>query len=119
MRRQPKTLEAAHLPLLAAQAALEALRVAEWTSMTAEATILLPRSPEADRGSSSITALLTSTSAGLTRCCFVSPPGNNPGNNLHVSGLHARVEERDLEDLFSKYGRVSPISCQSFCFALL
>lgn len=32
--------------------------------------------------------------------------GHNPGNNLHVSGLSGRVEERDLEDAFSKYGRV-------------
>jgi len=29
---------------------------------------------------------------------------------LHVSGLSGRVEERDLEDAFSKYGRVSAIS---------
>ena len=33
--------------------------------------------------------------------------GHNPGNNLHVSGLSGRVEERDLEDAFAKYGRVS------------
>lgn len=30
----------------------------------------------------------------------------NRGNNLHVSGLSLRVEERDLEAAFSKYGRV-------------
>jgi RNA recognition motif-containing protein len=30
----------------------------------------------------------------------------NPGNNLHVSGLSLRVEERDLEEIFSKHGRV-------------
>lgn len=32
--------------------------------------------------------------------------GNNPGNNLHVSGLSSRVEDRDLEDVFGKYGRI-------------
>ncbi|GAA6046791.1 hypothetical protein JCM3770_005645 [Rhodotorula araucariae] len=37
-------------------------------------------------------------------------PGNNPGNNLHVSGLSLRVEERDLEELFGKYGRIQ--KCQ-------
>ncbi|BGP58117.1 hypothetical protein JCM8202v2_005774 [Rhodotorula sphaerocarpa] len=35
---------------------------------------------------------------------------NNPGNNLHVSGLSLRVEERDLEAAFSKYGRIA--KCQ-------
>ncbi|GAA5838982.1 hypothetical protein JCM11251_007845 [Rhodosporidiobolus azoricus] len=34
----------------------------------------------------------------------------NPGNNLHVSGLSTRVEERDLEDAFSKHGRIQ--KCQ-------
>ncbi|GAA5973576.1 hypothetical protein JCM11641_007129 [Rhodosporidiobolus odoratus] len=36
--------------------------------------------------------------------------GNNPGNNLHVSGLSTRVEERDLEELFGKHGRIA--KCQ-------
>lgn len=30
----------------------------------------------------------------------------NPGNNLHVSGLNRKVDSRDLEDAFSKTGRV-------------
>jgi RNA recognition motif-containing protein len=34
----------------------------------------------------------------------------NPGNNLHVSGLSTRVEDRDLEEIFSKFGRVRPIA---------
>ncbi|GAA6040483.1 hypothetical protein JCM8097_004571 [Rhodosporidiobolus ruineniae] len=34
----------------------------------------------------------------------------NPGNNLHVSGLSTRVEERDLEELFTKHGRIQ--KCQ-------
>ncbi|BGO95460.1 hypothetical protein NBRC10512_001428 [Rhodotorula toruloides] len=34
----------------------------------------------------------------------------NPGNNLHVSGLSLKVEERDLEELFSKHGRIQ--KCQ-------
>ena len=33
--------------------------------------------------------------------------GNNPGNNLHVSGLSHKVDSRDLETLFAKHGRVS------------
>lgn len=33
--------------------------------------------------------------------------GNNPGNNLHVSGLSTRVDDRDLEEIFGRYGRVS------------
>ncbi|KAH6911074.1 hypothetical protein BKA70DRAFT_1269387 [Coprinopsis sp. MPI-PUGE-AT-0042] len=32
--------------------------------------------------------------------------GNNPGNNLHVSGLSHKVDSRDLETLFAKSGRV-------------
>jgi len=30
----------------------------------------------------------------------------NPGNNLHVSGLDPKVDNRELEALFSKYGKV-------------
>jgi hypothetical protein len=33
--------------------------------------------------------------------------GHNPGNNLHVSGLSGKIDQRDLEAAFSKYGRVS------------
>lgn len=33
--------------------------------------------------------------------------GTNPGNNLHVSGLAHRVDNRELDSLFSKYGKVS------------
>ncbi|GAA5824784.1 hypothetical protein JCM5353_004443 [Sporobolomyces roseus] len=35
---------------------------------------------------------------------------NNPGNNLHVSGLSTRVEERDLEEVFTKFGRIQKCS---------
>jgi transformer-2 protein len=42
-------------------------------------------------------------SNGLTR----SDVGQNPGNNLHVSGLSSRVDTRDLEAAFAKIGRVS------------
>lgn len=31
----------------------------------------------------------------------------NPGNTLFVTGLSSRVTERDLEDYFSKEGKVS------------
>ncbi|KAF8323767.1 hypothetical protein DL93DRAFT_2049482, partial [Clavulina sp. PMI_390] len=30
----------------------------------------------------------------------------NPGNNLHVSGLSHKVDNRELEELFSKHGKV-------------
>jgi len=30
----------------------------------------------------------------------------NPGNNLHVSGLDPKVDNRELEALFSKFGKV-------------
>ncbi|KAI5477694.1 transformer-SR ribonucleoprotein [Pseudohyphozyma bogoriensis] len=36
--------------------------------------------------------------------------GVNPGNNLHVSGLSTRVEDRDLEEVFGKFGRIA--KCQ-------
>lgn len=32
--------------------------------------------------------------------------GVNPGNNLHVSGISNRIDERELESIFSKYGKV-------------
>ncbi|KAJ7572802.1 hypothetical protein C8J56DRAFT_987047 [Mycena floridula] len=35
---------------------------------------------------------------------------NNPGNNLHVSGLSHRVDSRDLETAFAKVGRVQKAS---------
>jgi len=35
---------------------------------------------------------------------------NNPGNNLHVSGLSHRVDTRDLEAAFAKIGRVKKAS---------
>ncbi|CAK5275426.1 unnamed protein product [Mycena citricolor] len=36
--------------------------------------------------------------------------GQNPGNNLHVSGLSHRLETRDLEAAFAKIGRVQKAS---------
>ncbi|TEB32434.1 hypothetical protein FA13DRAFT_1580611, partial [Coprinellus micaceus] len=36
--------------------------------------------------------------------------GNNPGNNLHVSGLAHKVDTRDLEAAFAKVGRVKKAS---------
>ncbi|KAE9039010.1 hypothetical protein PR003_g392 [Phytophthora rubi] len=37
-----------------------------------------------------------------------APPANvnNPGNNLYVANLATRVSERDLQELFAKFGRV-------------
>ena len=37
--------------------------------------------------------------------------GQNPGNNLHVSGLSSRVDTRDLEAAFAKIGRASVSFC--------
>ncbi|KAI9591940.1 hypothetical protein BDF19DRAFT_388878, partial [Syncephalis fuscata] len=34
----------------------------------------------------------------------------NPGNNLFVSGLSSHVTERELEDAFTKYGKI--VKCQ-------
>ncbi|KAJ3914689.1 RNA-binding domain-containing protein [Lentinula edodes] len=36
--------------------------------------------------------------------------GDNPGNNLHVSGLSSKTDSRDLEAAFAKIGRVSKAS---------
>ena len=36
-----------------------------------------------------------------------SPASQNPGNNLHVSGLSHRVDSRELENHFAAIGRVS------------
>lgn len=45
-----------------------------------------------------------------TAVCFyirsVSSDAENPGNSLYVTGLSHRVTERDLEDHFSKEGKV-------------
>ncbi|KAL0564579.1 hypothetical protein V5O48_017463, partial [Marasmius crinis-equi] len=38
------------------------------------------------------------------------PESNNPGNNLHVSGLSNKVDSRDLEAAFAKVGRVAKAS---------
>ncbi|KIY50033.1 hypothetical protein FISHEDRAFT_40046 [Fistulina hepatica ATCC 64428] len=36
--------------------------------------------------------------------------GTNPGNNLHVSSLSHRVDNRELETIFGKIGRVQKAS---------
>jgi hypothetical protein len=46
------------------------------------------------------------------KSCYVSrrgrpDGGTNPGNNLHVSGLHHKVDNNELESIFAKVGRVS------------
>ena len=38
--------------------------------------------------------------------------GQNPGNNLHISGLSSRVDTRDLEAAFAKIGRASVAFCR-------
>ncbi|KAI8990500.1 hypothetical protein BD414DRAFT_521716 [Trametes punicea] len=57
-----------------------------------------PRGPEPPRRSS------RSRSPG--RNADNDDGGNNPGNNLHVSGLSHKVDTRDLEQAFAKVGRV-------------
>lgn len=52
------------------------------------------------------------TSALHVLICFLlnrrrEPAAQNPGNNLHVSGLSTKVDTRDLESAFAKIGRVS------------
>ncbi|KAJ4482341.1 hypothetical protein J3R30DRAFT_3656413 [Lentinula aciculospora] len=32
---------------------------------------------------------------------------NNPGNNLHVSGLPSKIDDRELEAMFAKVGRIT------------
>jgi hypothetical protein len=53
--------------------------------------------------------ILLGTSADLLLHRGGEGGGVNPGNNLHVSGLSSRVDNRDLEALFSKHGKVSLI----------
>ncbi|CAE6428609.1 unnamed protein product [Rhizoctonia solani] len=36
--------------------------------------------------------------------------GANPGNNIHVSGLSSRVDNRMLDEAFGKYGKVAKAS---------
>lgn len=46
---------------------------------------------------------------GSKRLCYVrsvSSDAENPGNSLYVTGLSHRVTERDLENHFSKEGKV-------------
>ncbi|CAH2038674.1 unnamed protein product [Thlaspi arvense] len=48
-----------------------------------------------------------SLSRSRSRC--VSSDAENPGNSLYVTGLSHRVTERDLEDHFSKEGKVTDV----------
>jgi hypothetical protein len=53
------------------------------------------------------------TSLVFNEPCSRDGGGQNPGNNLHVSGLSSRVDTRDLEAAFTKIGRVSESSCDA------
>ncbi|KAK9894633.1 hypothetical protein P389DRAFT_135134, partial [Cystobasidium minutum MCA 4210] len=33
----------------------------------------------------------------------------NPGNNVHVRGLHPRTTQEDLEDIFGKFGTLEKV----------
>ena len=41
---------------------------------------------------------------------------SNPGNNLFITGLAARTADRDLEEVFSKYGKVSHCNVLFICY---
>ncbi|VVA90297.1 unnamed protein product [Arabis nemorensis] len=50
-----------------------------------------------------------SRSLSRSRSRSVSSDAENPGNSLYVTGLSHRVTERDLEDHFSKQGKVTDV----------
>lgn len=52
------------------------------------------------------TFLQSFSARSLTAISSRNDGSTNPGNNLHVSGLSSRVDNRSLEELFAKYGRV-------------
>lgn len=69
-----------------------------------------------DRGS-----VCTSTFVGRTLTRVFSGRGDggqNPGNNLHVSGLSHKVDTRELEQAFAKVGRVCFLACHSGTMAV-
>ncbi|XP_023645340.1 serine/arginine-rich splicing factor SR45a isoform X3 [Capsella rubella] len=50
-----------------------------------------------------------SRSLSRSRSRSISTDAENPGNSLYVTGLSHRVTERDLEDHFSKEGKVTDV----------
>ncbi|XP_024008804.1 serine/arginine-rich splicing factor SR45a isoform X3 [Eutrema salsugineum] len=50
-----------------------------------------------------------SRSLSRSRSRSASSDAENPGNSLYVTGLSHRVTERDLEDHFSKEGKVTDV----------
>lgn len=46
-----------------------------------------------------------------------SDSGVNPGNNLHVSSLSHKVDNRELETVFSKYGKVGSLTGHSVWYS--
>ncbi|KAG6919852.1 hypothetical protein DXG01_015559 [Tephrocybe rancida] len=65
------------------------------------------RSPRRDDGGDRPRRSSRSRSPGAARD---GERGNNPGNNLHVSGLSHKVDTRSLEAAFAKIGRVKKAS---------
>ncbi|XP_010521922.1 PREDICTED: serine/arginine-rich splicing factor SR45a isoform X3 [Tarenaya hassleriana] len=51
-----------------------------------------------------------SRSLSRSRSRSVSSDAENPGNSLYVTGLSHRVTKRDLEDHFSKEGKVVDVN---------
>ncbi|QRV80301.1 RNA recognition motif protein [Ceratobasidium sp. AG-Ba] len=62
----------------------------------------------------SVTTVTVSAIAAAARGAVVKTEAGvvsaNPGNNLHVSGLSSRVDNRMLEEAFGKYGKVAKAS---------
>lgn len=52
----------------------------------------------------------SATIFALTPFLWCSDASINPGNNLHVSGLAHKVDNRELENAFSKYGKVGHVT---------
>ena len=89
------------------------------------APLLAPKAASLPDGLAVVAAQLPETVRG--KCLASSPPpylqidvpyrresgANNPGNNLHVSGLSHRVDTRDLEQAFAKVGRVRVLTTVS------
>lgn len=71
------------------------------------------RSPGRDRdrnGGDAPRRSSRSRSPGASRDNERNRENNNPGNNLHVSGLSHKIDTRDLEAAFVKIGRVKKAS---------
>ncbi|KAJ6527753.1 hypothetical protein B0H19DRAFT_1385375 [Mycena capillaripes] len=72
---------------------------------TAEGVIEVDAVEEAADGVGDVDAVAVAARGGMAR-----RGENNPGNNLHVSGLSHKIDTRELEEAFGKMGRVKKAS---------